>query len=78
MEGDKVGFFDSLFSSSSGRGNVPDYLKNSYEKFGLDPDDEGENHISSNRTKMYCTQCRKIYNGGYKCIKCDNILVEWH
>lgn len=73
-----MGFFDSLFSSSPDRGGVPDYLKNSYEKFGINPDDESRNQIPNNGIKMYCTQCRKIYNGGYKCTKCDNILVEWN
>ncbi len=73
-----MGFFDSLFSSSSNRGNVPDYMRKSYEKFGLDPDDEGSKPVSNNGIKMYCTQCRKIYNGGYMCTKCNNILVEWH
>ena len=36
----EMGFLDALFSSSSGKGGVPDYLKREYEKFGLDPDNE--------------------------------------
>lgn len=72
-----MGFFDSLFSSSS-KGGVPDYLRDSYKKFGLDPDNEGCSPTPNNRKKMYCTRCRRIYNGGVMCRECSNPLVEWH
>lgn len=73
-----MGFLDSLFSSSSSKGGVPDYLRRDYEKFGLDPDNEVRGSISNKGKKMYCTMCRKIYNGGHMCPDCENLLVEWH
>lgn len=72
----EMGFLDGLFSSSSGKGGPPDYLKRDYEKFGLDPDHEVS--VVNKHKKMYCTRCRRIYNGGAKCQDCGNILVEWH
>ncbi len=68
-----------FFSSSSKKGGVPGYLRKDYEKFGLDPDEEEYDVASTpnHGKKMYCTMCRKIYNGGIKCTKCDNLLVEW-
>ena len=71
-----MGLFDSLFSSSNG-GGVPNYLRKEYERFGLDPDAAPQS-APNEGTKMYCTMCRKIYNGGYTCSNCKNILVEWH
>ena len=73
-----MGLFDSMFSSSSSKGGVPSYLRKSYERYGLDPDNEGGSPTPNHGTKMYCTMCRKIYDGGYLCTKCNNILVEWH
>ena len=76
-----MGFFDSLFSSSSSnKGGVPSYLRNDYIKHGLNPDDEGMGRSTSNRgKKMYCTMCRRIYEGDIAiCPKCENILIEWH
>lgn len=72
-----MGFLDSLFSSSPNQGGLPGYLKNAYEKAGLDPDNETKGKVANQGKKMYCTMCRKVYNGGYKCSACDNILVEW-
>lgn len=72
-----MGLFDSLFSSSS-KGGVPSYLRESYEKYGFDPDNEGGSAKPNNGKKMYCTRCRRIYNGGVNCRECRNILVEWH
>lgn len=71
-----MGLFDSLFSSTN-NGDVPSYLRKDYERFGLNPDNEVSKRPSNNGTKMYCTMCRKIYNGGYLCRQCNNILVEW-
>lgn len=73
-----MGFLDSLFSSAASKGGVPGYLKGDYEKEGLDPENEGGFSAANAGQKMYCTQCRKIYIGGYKCRDCNNILVEWH
>lgn len=73
-----MGFLDSLFSSPSGKGSMPDYLRKDYEKYGLDPDNESVGSVPNKGKKMYCTMCRRIYNGGAQCPKCRNILVEWH
>lgn len=70
-------FLNSLFTSSSNRGSVPSYLKNEYEKVGLNPDNDLSGEIANQGKKMYCTICRKIYNGGYMCPARHNILVEW-
>lgn len=72
-----MGFLDSLFSSSNKDGSTPSYLKKEYEKFGLDADHEVKGTANQGK-KMYCTMCRRIYNGGYMCNHCKNILVEWH
>lgn len=52
-------------------------MKNEYEKVGLDPDNDLSGEIANQGKKMYCTMCRKIYNGGYMCPARHNILVEW-
>ena len=66
-----MGFFDSFLSNE---GSAPSYIRKQYEKYGLDTDNEVSN-VSNQGKKMYCTMCRKIYNGGYKCGNCNNILV---
>ena len=71
-----MGLFDALFSADSDKGGPPKYLRDSYQKFGLDPDNE-LGPIPNRGKKMYCTMCRKIYNGGVRCVNCDNDLVEW-
>ncbi len=71
-------FLDSLFSSGSSKGGVPGYLKGDYEKVGLATENENGFSVANPGQKMYCTKCRKIYIGGYKCSDCNNILVEWH
>lgn len=73
-----MGIFDSLFSSSSSKGDIPSYLRDTYKKFGLDPDDEGGGSMPNDGKNMYCTMCRRIYNGGVMCPDCHNPLVEWH
>jgi hypothetical protein len=71
-----MGFLGSLFSSTSDQGSMPKYLQKEYEKFGLDPDHEVKGTANRGK-KMYCTMCRRIYNGGVYCRDCNNILVEW-
>lgn len=72
-----MGFWDS---SSSRKGGVPTWLRKDYEKFGLDPDNEAPWNSSDDNSgkKMYCPRCGSVYNGGYKCRECGNLLVEWH
>lgn len=74
-----MGFFDSLFSDGKGKSNgVPGYLKKDYERYGLDPDNEGGRRSPNEGKKMYCTRCRRIYVNGYViCPDCRNNLVEW-
>ena len=75
-----MGFLDSLFSDSSSnkKGGVPSYLRDDYRKFGLDPDENDLPPVANEGKKMYCTRCRRIYNGGCVCPECRNLLVEWH
>ena len=70
-----MGFFDALFSSDSDKGGPPKYLRDSYEKFGLDPDKEIKTRANSGK-QMYCTMCRRIYRGGMYCTDCNNPLIE--
>ena len=77
-----MGLLGSLFSalgdsnSGNSKGGVPSYLRNDYEKCGIDPD-----YVSPDPNrgkKMYCTMCGRIYNGGAMCLDCRNDLVEWN
>lgn len=69
MEVKALGFFDNNQKKKSG---PPEYLRRT---FGLDYDYDSPK--PNQGKKMYCTMCRKIYNGGVRCYDCDNILVEW-
>lgn len=70
-----MGLFDALFSSDSDKGGPPKYIRDGYKKFGLDPDNEFGPDPNAGK-HMYCTMCRRIYNGGSYCTKCNNPLIE--
>ncbi len=75
-----MGLLDFLFSgsSSSSNGEAPDYIKKTYSDNGLNCDHEFDGmKVANAGRKMYCTRCRTVSNGGYKCRECGNLLVEW-
>lgn len=58
----------------SRNGGVPGWLRGSYEKFGLDPNEENSSAGSQNRSKWVCPRCGTTnWSDNYKCKSCGNI-----